>query len=194
MTLFIRKKILPDSDIQYVFYTGNSMYGTFFPKDSVGYCQVNPDKLKKGDVVLFLQPNNGKLIVHRIARINSQGICTVGDNNNTSDPWLLQPCDITGLAVCRKNADGVFAIKNGKPGWRHFRICQIRRHLFNGLKKMFSPLLSHRLDFIRIQNISVVRYKDQQHYYWHGIRIAREFHGEIQYRKPWFRLFFLIRK
>jgi hypothetical protein len=42
-------------------------------------------RLHPGDVVAFCQPDTGKLVVHRILAINSQGFLLQGDNNPGAD-------------------------------------------------------------------------------------------------------------
>ena len=178
--------------LEFVFYTGNSMYGTFFHGDSIGYCKTEPETLKEGDVVLFYQPGTRKLIVHRIRKISAAGIWTVGDNNSQDDPWLLHFSDITGLAVCRKNAKGIFAVQNGKAGQYHFYGCQIRRKIINGCKKGIRPLLSEKWNRFRIRKFTVWQHGDRTQYLWHGLRIAWKFNNQIRYCKSWYRLFFFI--
>ena len=65
---------------------GNSMHPTIVPgRDSVIVEPLSARKIKRGDVLLFRRPDNapsypGKLILHRVCKVNEDGIYMVGDN------------------------------------------------------------------------------------------------------------------
>jgi signal peptidase len=64
--------------------------------------QVEPyegKKIRVGDVVVFISPENGHNITHRVISIDSEGIRTRGDNNKNKDSWVLSPEGIIGRVI-----------------------------------------------------------------------------------------------
>jgi hypothetical protein len=47
-----------------------------------------PARLHLGDVVAFIQPDNKRLLVHRIVQVSAQGYLTKGDNSTAADGTL----------------------------------------------------------------------------------------------------------
>jgi signal peptidase len=56
-------------------------------------------KIRRGDVVVFVPPGGDSKIIHRVVSIHSQRIKTRGDNNNELDHWVLKPDQILGRVV-----------------------------------------------------------------------------------------------
>ena len=89
-------RTLKENDIK-IKPKGYSMYPLFVPgRDYAVITHIEPDKLKKGDVVLYRRHDNtGILVLHRICRIDKNGFYMVGDNQSEiiyrfiSYMWLL---------------------------------------------------------------------------------------------------------
>ncbi len=86
-------------------YTGPSMKPTLKPGDGLRVLPYGDRKIRIGDVVVVRPPERKQHVVHRVVSVDSHGIKTRGDNNNSTDAWVLCPEDIIGQVVCvnRKN-------------------------------------------------------------------------------------------
>lgn len=93
----------------YVVLTG-SMLPTIQVKDIVVTKKVSDDKLKVGDIITFLTPDqrfNGISITHRIVeryydeKENKYYYRTRGDNNNIADDALITNDNITGKVILK---------------------------------------------------------------------------------------------
>ncbi len=80
-------------------YIGPSMYPTLRVGDGLVVMPYQGRPIKKGDLVVFKSPQDGKQVVHRVIRITERGIQTRGDNNRLPDPYELKPTDILGRVV-----------------------------------------------------------------------------------------------
>ncbi|MGD0282380.1 MAG: signal peptidase I [Dissulfurispiraceae bacterium] len=97
-------------------YTGPSMNPTFKSGDGL---IVEPYKGKKilcGDVITFRLKDREHNIVHRVIRVDRHCVRTMGDNNNTVDPWVLTPADITGRVVSVKRKHRELPVDGGLRG------------------------------------------------------------------------------
>ena len=86
-------------------YNGSSMEPTLKPGDRLDTVPYDRQKIRRGDVVVFIAPADGSKVVHRVVSADSKGIRTRGDNCNRIDPWVLSPDQILGrvISVHRRN-------------------------------------------------------------------------------------------
>ena len=76
----------------------NSMEPTISINDVVITKKVKKEKIKKGDVITFLQ--DGEVITHRITQIDDNGnYTTKGDNNNIEDTFKITYETIEGKHI-----------------------------------------------------------------------------------------------
>ena len=76
----------------------NSMEPTISINDVVITKKVKKEKIKKGDVITFLQ--DGEVITHRITQIEDNGnYTTKGDNNNIEDTFKITYENIEGKHI-----------------------------------------------------------------------------------------------
>lgn len=76
--------------------TGYSMYPMFVPgRDEAIVSPIEGQRLKRGDIVLYRR-DKSILVLHRICRINSNGIFLVGDNQ-VSIEGPLRPDQMKGI-------------------------------------------------------------------------------------------------
>jgi signal peptidase I len=90
------------TEAQKMIYKGPSMNPTLKPGDQLWITPYNGQKIKCGDVVVFISPRDGSRVVHRVVSLDSSGIRTQGDNNNRVDPWLLSHDEILGRVFSLK--------------------------------------------------------------------------------------------
>jgi hypothetical protein len=97
-------------------HIGPSMNPTLKSGDVLQVIPYDGKKVRRGDVIVFLSPENGHIITHRVISVDSQGIKTRGDNNNQVDPLILTPDHILGHVVCAKRRDRRRKIFGGSIG------------------------------------------------------------------------------
>ena len=116
-------------------YHGPSMNPTFRLGDSL---MVIPCKaLRVGDVVVFQSLEGMQYIVHRVVALDSRGVITRGDNNNTIDKRILRPEEITGQVVAYRRGWRTVRIPGGIAGILYART----RRCIQYFKSRFSCLL-----------------------------------------------------
>jgi len=97
-------------------YMGASMNPVLMSGDELHVVPYNGQKIRSGDVIVFIPPGKDQKIVHRVVSIDSQGIRTKGDNNNRFDPWVINPDHIIGRAVCAKKGNRQRRVFGGLRG------------------------------------------------------------------------------
>jgi signal peptidase I len=80
-------------------YLGPSMEPTLKPGDRLQIIPYRAEKIRRGDVIVFILPGGVTKVIHRVVSMDSQGIRTRGDNSTHVDPWTLSPNDILGRVV-----------------------------------------------------------------------------------------------
>jgi hypothetical protein len=111
-------------------YIGSSMNPTLEPGVRLDVSAYHGQKIRKGDVIVFIPPGGDSKIVHRVISVGSDGIRTRGDNRKHEDDWVLSPDNILGRVVA---------------GWRGKR----RQSIFGGpLGRLFaaSVRIIHAID------------------------------------------------
>ena len=97
-------------------YAGPSMNPTLKSGDNLSVIPYDKRKIRVGDVVVFLHPEENYNIIHRVVSVNSQGVKTRGDNNSHVDPWQLHPENIIGRVVSAKRKKNHIIIRGGARG------------------------------------------------------------------------------
>jgi len=103
--------------------------------------------LRVGDVVFFFSSQKDQLVVHRVNRLTTAGIYTIGDNNTHEDIFLLQSENIKGQVVAAWRGQERRKIAGGLQGRLKSHFLRWRRVLDRGLSNLLRPLyhaLSHR--------------------------------------------------
>ncbi|MBR9680354.1 MAG: signal peptidase I [Candidatus Altiarchaeota archaeon] len=59
----------------------------------------SPSGVEVGDVVVYVNPNLGYAIIHRVINATTEGYVTKGDRNPSPDPWIVKPDWLKGKAV-----------------------------------------------------------------------------------------------
>jgi hypothetical protein len=110
---------------------GYSMYPMFVPgRDEAVIAQAAPEKLKRGDVVLYRR-TEGILVLHRIWRVKQDGFYMVGDNQKEIE-GPLQKTQIKGVLTG--------FIRNGKYVSVHNPIYVAGSFLWLWLRPVRTPL------------------------------------------------------
>jgi len=120
-------------------YVGPSMNPTLREPELMEILPYGDRPLRVGDVAFFLSPQADQSIVHRIVRMTSAGISTLGDNNTREDPFLLQPQDIKGRVVAGWRGQKRRQIAGGLRGLLINRWLRWRRVLESGVTALLHP-------------------------------------------------------
>lgn len=171
-------------------YYGNSMHRVFRSGDILVNDPADFEDLSVGDVILFFSPEKKKNVVHRIIAKASGVITTMGDNNDSPDPWQLTAENEIFLVRGRIDLKGkVHAVSGGAAGMRAFR-----RHRFcRSVRKFFSALVQPLLKicFFRRDLPEPEKFGEYLCYFWRGHLIARcREGGQIRYKHWIWKLFF----
>ena len=59
----------------------------------------SPDNLGVGDIVVYVNPNVGYAIIHRVINVTGDGYITKGDRNPAPDPWIVEEEWIKGKSL-----------------------------------------------------------------------------------------------
>ena len=118
-------------------YIGPSMNPTLRPGFRLDVRAYRGEKIRKGDVIVFIPPEGGSKVVHRVVSVNSDGIRTRGDNCNYQDDWVLMREHILGRVVSAQRGNTRRRVFGGSVG-RSFA-ATIR--LINAIDSGFSSLL-----------------------------------------------------
>ncbi len=59
----------------------------------------SPENISVGDVVLYVNPELGYPIIHRVINVTPEGCVTKGDHNPAPDPWVVRRDWIRGKAL-----------------------------------------------------------------------------------------------
>ena len=87
------------SELKAMNYIGTSMNPTLKPGVRLDVRAFHGKKIRRGDVIVFISPEDGSKVVHRVSSIDSNGIKTQGDNCNSEDDWVLSREHILGRVV-----------------------------------------------------------------------------------------------
>jgi len=121
-------------------YVGPSMNPTLREPAMMEIVPYDDRPLRVGDVVFFLPPQNDQPVVHRVARVTTAGVSTLGDNNTQEDTFLLQPKDIKGQVVAVWRGQKRREIAGGSQGQLTSRWLRWRRLPGNRVSHLLHPL------------------------------------------------------
>jgi signal peptidase len=84
--------------------------------DRLQIAPCNLEEIRVGDVVVFISPEDGSKVVHRVISVNLDGIRTRGDNCNHEDDWVLRRENILGRVVSAQRGNRRRRIFGGTVG------------------------------------------------------------------------------
>jgi len=104
---------------------GSAMNLTLAEADILEVEPYGRRRVRPGDVVCFMSPENAETCVRRVVSVEGRGtrdeglrdaILTRGDNNPNNDPWLLRSEDIVGRVVAARRGSRRRPIDGGLRG------------------------------------------------------------------------------
>ena len=127
-------------------YVGPSMNPTLREPEIMEIMPYDSSPMRVGDVVFFMPPDAGQPVVHRVVRVTPAGISTIGDNNISEDPYILQAKSIKGRVVAAWRGQNRRKIAGGLQGRLTSQWFRWQRALDLGVSPLLHPLyqaLSH---------------------------------------------------
>jgi hypothetical protein len=137
------------------------------------YKYKNNSEIKVGDIITYQHPNKSTDVVHRIIKVEKDGVITRGDNNNKIDPYLVRFEVIEGKIIAVKRKNRLLKKTNGRLGFFIHRLLIInlfsRRFLLKYPKiisdKIYESKLLNFLNPLFKTKIISVNTKGKQKYY-----------------------------
>lgn len=110
------------------YYSGSSMSGTFRPGDIIHWAVMNnSSELHPGDVVVYKNPVNETMVVHRVIDIQNDGIRTAGDHSPEPDQCKINHADLLGKAVTYDRDGRTCSVRHGFIGLaRRYRLLGLK--------------------------------------------------------------------
>jgi len=97
-------------------HRGSSMNPTLHESDLLEIVPYGDRVAKMGDVIAVAPPGGDYLVVHRVVRVTSEGVCTRGDNNAREDSWCLGSERVVGRVVAAWRGRRRRRILGGRAG------------------------------------------------------------------------------
>jgi signal peptidase I len=119
------------------FYSGTSMYKTFFNADYLKIDKITIYELHNGDIVVFqkIEKNKTKnILVHRVLSISKNKLVTRGDNNSKNDEEPVTEEDLIGKVTHYERNGKMHKVWNGKLGLIRARVLHGRLHIIRTIK------------------------------------------------------------
>ena len=120
-------------------YTGSSMNPTLRPGVLLHVRAYHGQKIRRGDVVVFIPPGGDSKIVHRVTSVNSDGIRTQGDNLNHEDDWILGRENILGRVVSAQRGNGRLRVFGGPLGHSFAKAIRTIKSIDSILSSLLRP-------------------------------------------------------
>ena len=120
-------------------YIGPSMNPTLKSGDWLQIIAYNGQKIRRGDVIVFIPPEGNSKIIHRVISLDSKGIKTRGDNCNHIDPWVLSPDQILGRVVCAGRENRRWRVVGGLRGFIWITTLKAIRSVYSSLAYLLRP-------------------------------------------------------
>jgi len=120
---------------------GPSMLPTLKTGDFLVVAPYKSHPVRRGDIVVFRIPGSNRLIAHRVASIRKTVVRVRGDNNNLTDPWLLEVKDLLGRVIRRERNRSVRRLTGGAGGDLYARavrgLAEARKSLFRLMRPAY---------------------------------------------------------
>ena len=132
-------------------YIGPSMNPLLKSGDRLQIVSCDLDKIRVGDVVVFISPDNGSKVVHRIISVNLDGIRTRGDNCNYQDDWVLRREHILGRVVSAQRGKRRWRVFGGAMGQLFATVLRVIHAIDSGFSSLLHPVYKRlsRSDILR---------------------------------------------
>ena len=110
-------------------YSGPSVNPTFKAGDELTALPYEKREIRSGDVIVFRSSESGRNVVHRVVRVDLEGINTRGDNNILDDILILGPENIIGRVVSANCSQRNLNVHGGRTGTMIAVILRVRKRI-----------------------------------------------------------------
>jgi signal peptidase I len=124
-------------------YIGPSMNPILKSGDLLQVIPYDGKKARRGDVIVFHSPENGRKITHRVISIDSKGIKTKGDNNKHIDSWVLNHENIIGRIVYLQREKKCKTVYGGLMGQLSVMVVRAIRLIRSVIYYLLRPIYQH---------------------------------------------------
>ena len=97
-------------------------------------------RLSPGDVVVYSNPLNGSLTVHRIIFVREGSYITRGDNNLKQDPCPIDDSQIKGRVVAFSRGEKKILLKRGRKALFHSKKKWYLKKILRFVRRIFAKL------------------------------------------------------
>ncbi|UCG66242.1 MAG: S26 family signal peptidase [Deltaproteobacteria bacterium] len=134
-----QQQIAP-TNLESMNYIGPSMNPIFKPGDRLRIISYDQGKIRAGDVVVFISPEDGSKVVHRVISVNSDGIRTRGDNSYHEDAWVLSREHIIGRVVVAQRGNRRHRVFGGPVGQLFAAVLRVIHAIDSGFSSLLHPV------------------------------------------------------
>lgn len=122
-------------------YVGRSMNPYLLQNDLLFWKPVDIAQVAKGDIIIFEALCNGKLIIHRVVKINPDiSFITKGDNNKSPDKNPVTVDRLVGIITGGVRASRKLRIPKGNMGMVFHYAAQLRKITLPVIQTIFSSI------------------------------------------------------
>jgi len=121
-------------------YIGSSMNPSLKPGARLDVRAYHGEKIRRGDVIVFIPPGGDSKIVHRVISVNSDGIRTRGDNCNQEDDWVLRREHILGRVVAAQRGKRRRRVFGGPMGQLFATVLRVILAIDSGFSSLLHPV------------------------------------------------------
>jgi SynChlorMet cassette protein ScmC len=114
-------------DSRRLVYTGASMNPTLVEPELLQVAPYRTGRVRPGDIVCFKSPDGNLTVVHRVVKVDANGIHTRGDSNRWDDERVLQPADIVGRVTAARRGSRCRPVGGGWRGLAILRCARLTR-------------------------------------------------------------------
>jgi hypothetical protein len=177
-----------------IIYTGPSMNPTLQNLDKLFYAPYKNSKIKRGDIVVFLDREKNIKVIHRVKIADSKGIVTMGDNNPKADSHIHRSDEILGRVIYGIRGNRKIRIYNALPGTMQAEYIRLMKKINNVLCNILKPpyyLFSGKFRLPMRKKVMVLQRSNGKELYLAigKVVIARQRPGEKWQIRPPFKLF-----
>jgi signal peptidase I len=124
---------LPEINGDEIVYLGMSMCPTFIDGDRIIFDRIT--HIRRGDVIVYLEPGGHRYIIHRVIEIQGDQVQTAGDNNRSPDSYSITRQSIIGKVIRKRRFDATSSVRGGIWGRMYFRyLVSIHRRIRESIK------------------------------------------------------------
>lgn len=120
-------------------YIGPSMNPILKAGDVLRIVSYERQKIRRGDVIVFIAPGGASKVIHRVVVMDSQGIRTRGDNSTDVDPWILKPDQVLGRVVCARRRNKRLRVFGGPMGRLVATVIRTINWIDSSVSKLLRP-------------------------------------------------------